>query len=41
MNLPSDLKAYRAPRDAFAVIEEGAACIAFVVLLVIAAVVVR
>ena len=41
MNLPDDLKSYRAPVDAFQGIEEVAAGIAFCVLLVIAAVVVR
>ena len=34
-----DLKAYKAPVDAFQVIEEGAACVAFFVLLLIAAIV--
>ena len=34
-----DLRDYRAPVDAFALIEEGAACVAFCVLLVVAAVV--
>ena len=37
MNLPSDLKAYRAPVDAFQLIEESAAGVAFVVLLILAA----
>ena len=39
MNLPDDLRDYRAEPDAFALIEEGAACVAFVVLLVLAAIV--
>ena len=39
MNLPSDLKDYRAPADAFQIIEESAAGVAFVVLLILAAIV--
>ena len=37
MNLPSDLKDYRAPVDAFQLIEESLAGVAFVVLLILAA----
>ena len=37
MNLPSDLSDYRSPVDAFQVIEESAAGVAFVVLLILAA----
>ena len=37
----TDLKHYSAPTDAFALIEESAACVAFCVLLVLAAMFLR